>query len=218
MHPAHIGVVAEKGVVTLTGFVSSYAEKMAAERAARRVRGVRAIAQEIQVRLPWDKKCADDEIAQRAANILQWDVEVPHERIQIEVEQGFVTLSGEVEWNFQKEAAERDILRLSGVMALANKIEVTPRLEPADVQQQIEDALLRNAAIEATRITSEAEGGTIILHVNVNSWTERELAEEAAWAAPGVSRIENRLTVVPMPQSQRGEPQEQAPVFSSDES
>jgi osmotically-inducible protein OsmY len=199
--PAHIGVTASNGVVTLSGFVDSYAAKAAAERAASRVRGVKAIAEEIEVRLPNFQKHGDDEIAERAVKILAWDVEVPHERIQVKVEDGVVTLTGIVDYQFQRTEAETDIRRLGGVRGVINLIRVLPVLgsstDPDVVGQRIETALRRNAEIEASHIHVDVEGGKVTLRGKVRTWFERRVAENAAWAAPGVTDVKDELKVQP---------------------
>ncbi len=192
---AHIGVVAQDGVVTLSGFVESFAEKMAAERAARRVKGVRAIAEEIEVRVPSHRKGADDEIAHRAVSLLNWDIEVPGERLGVKVEHGVVTLTGDVDWQFQKHAAERDIRRLSGVTGVINAIVVRPSVAPGVVRERIEAALRRHAELEATGLEVAVSGGMVTLRGTVNTAWERSAAEDAAWAAPGVSQVVNQISV-----------------------
>jgi osmotically-inducible protein OsmY len=192
---AHIGVTANKGVITLSGHVASYAEKRAAEQAASRVKGVKAVAQEIEVRLPFEKKRADDEIAERALQILAWDVSVPSDRIQVRVEAGWVTLSGEVEWQYQKDAAEHDVHKLGGVTGINNLIEVRATAQPSDVRAQIEQAFRRYAELEASGITITASAGTITLEGTVRSPFERYVATRAAWSAPGVTRVEDRIAV-----------------------
>ncbi len=198
---AHIGVAANAGVVTLSGFVSSYAEKAAAERAARRVRGVRALAEEIEVRLPQFQKHGDDEIAERTLRILAWDVEVPDQNIQVKVEHGVVTLSGEVDRWFQREAAAADVRRLGGVRGVVNLLVVKPARPPAPdtnlVKEKIEAALRRSAELEAEGVDVEVQGGQVTLRGAVRTWAERMVAESAAWAAPGVTQVENALRVQP---------------------
>jgi osmotically-inducible protein OsmY len=191
-----IGVAVDNGVVTLTGHVGSYAEKVAAERIAQRVRGVRAVAQEIEVRYPSDKKSADDEVAQRAAKILEWDSTVPFGKVKIKVERGYVTLSGEVEWQFQRRAAEDAVRKLSGLSGVLNTISVRPRVDPINVKHHIEDALRRNAELEADAIRVTASGGRVTLEGKVRTWRERGVAETAAWAAPGVVTVDDQLTVM----------------------
>lgn len=192
---AHIGAVVSKGVVTLSGYVGSYAEKMAAERTVQRVKGVRGIAQEIEVRYPQNKKCADDQIAARALSIISWDVLVPKDAIQVSVQKGWITLSGSVEWNFQKLAAEDAVRRLSGVTGVTNNITVRPHIDAQNVKRRIEDALKRNAEVEARSIKVNVDGGKVRLEGKVHAWYERSVAESAAWAAPGVSAVEDHLTV-----------------------
>jgi len=198
---AHIGVTARKGVVTLSGFVDSYAAKMAAERAAARVQGVTAVAEEIEVRLPSHQKHADDEIAERAVRILAWDVEVPHERIQLKVEHGIVTLTGDVGYQFQRVAAEAAVRRLGGTRGVMNLIRVLPAAgpptDPDIVQQRIENALRRNAEVEASRIDVSVDGGKVTLRGQVQTWFERSVAEHAAWGAPGVTEVKDELRVQP---------------------
>jgi osmotically-inducible protein OsmY len=196
---AHIGVAAKHGVVTLTGFVDNYAAKAAAERAASRVQGVKAIAEEIEVRLPNAVKHADDEIAERAVRILAWDIEVPRDRIHVKVEHGVVTLLGDVNFQFQRSAAEAAVRRLGGVRGVVNLIGVVPaagsRTDPDLVQQKIENALRRNAEIEASHIRVSIDGSKITLRGQVRTWFERSVAENAAWAAPGVTEVRDELQV-----------------------
>jgi len=196
VNAAHIGVAVDGGVVTLTGHVSSYAEKLAAEAAARRIQGVRAIAQEIEVRYPSDKKTADDEIAKRALDIMRWSAVVPSDAIQLTVRDGWVTLSGQVDWQFERNAAESQIRKLSGVSGVINNLTIKPRVQPTDVKRKIEDAFRRNAEIEADKIQITVfNGGKILLQGHVHDWHERVAAENAAWSAPGVSAVDDRLTI-----------------------
>jgi osmotically-inducible protein OsmY len=195
INAAHIGVIAKDGVVTLNGFVASYAEKYAAEAAARRVKGVRAIAEEIEIRLANDKKQADDEIAERALRILHWDVLVPEDGIAVTVEKGVVTLRGTVDWHYQKSEAEYDVRKLSGVVRVVNELNLRSPGRTAEVKGQIEKALQRSAQIEAARITVETEGGKVILKGKVHDWYERDLIERAAWSVPGVTEVHDRLTL-----------------------
>jgi len=197
VNAAHIGVTANHGVVTLTGFVTSYAEKTAAERAARRVKGVKAIAEEIEVRLPSDTRRADDEIAARAVDILKWQVGLPADRIRVKVEKGVVTLSGEVDWQFQKTEADHVVHKLSGVVDVVNQIRITSPVHAFEVKEKIEKALQRSAELEALRITVETEGGRVILKGKVHAWYERDIAERAAWSAPGVTEVQDRITIEP---------------------
>lgn len=192
---AHIGVAVENGVVTLTGHVASYAEKIATERTVQRIKGVKAIAQEIEVRYPEQAKRSDDEIAQRALNILDWSVHVPAESLKVKVEKGWVTLDGMVPWQYQRQAAESAVRKLSGVVGVTNLIEIMPHAEPSDVRQKIVESLKRNAELEADSICVTVENGKVVLEGKVKAWYERELAERAAWAAPGVKSVIDHLTL-----------------------
>ena len=171
---ANIGVAVKEGVVTLSGHVASYSEKVAAERAVRRVKGVRAIAEEIEIRLSREKKTSDDEIARRVANILRWDSQVPHDALEVTVQDGWVTLSGTVDWQFQRAAAENDIYKLSGVAGLNSHIRVQPRVAVSDLQSRIEDALKRNAEIEAEGIGINVKDGAVVLTGFVHDLAEHE--------------------------------------------
>ena len=197
VNAVHIGVGVHAGVVTLTGFVSSYGEKLAAERATRRVKGVKAIAEEIEVRLPSDKKVADDEIAGRAVDILKWRIGFPADRIGVKVEKGIVTLTGDVDWRFQKSEAEAAVHQLSGVAGVANLILVNSPVPVTEVKEKIQRALHRNAELDASRITVIAEGGKVTLGGKVHAWYEREIAERAAWSAPGVTEVQDHIQVEP---------------------
>ncbi len=198
VNAAHIGVGVNAGVVTLTGFVSSYREKLAAERAARRVKGVKAIAEGIEVRLPSDKKTADDEIAGRAVDILKWRVGFPADRISIKVEKGIVSLTGDVDWQFQKTEAEAAIHHLSGVVGVVNLVRVRSTVHDSEVKEKIQKALQRSAELDASRITVQAEGeGKVVLGGKVHAWYERDLAEQAAWAAPGVTAVVDHILIEP---------------------
>jgi osmotically-inducible protein OsmY len=197
VNSAHIGVTANRGVVTLTGFVTSYAEKTAAERAARRVKGVKAIAEEIEVRLPSHTKRADDEIAARAIDILKWQVGVPADRITLKVEKGVVTLTGEVDWQFQKTEADHVVHKLSGIVSVINQIRVASPVYAFEIREKIEKALQRTAELEASRIIVESEGGRVILKGKVRAWYERDIAERAAWSAPGVTEVQDHITIEP---------------------
>ena len=195
---AHIGVSAHDGVVTLTGFVSSYGEKLAAERAARRVLGVKAIAEEIEIRLPSDKKTADDEIAKRAIDILKWRVGLPADRIGVKVEKSRVTLTGDVEWQFQKKDAEAAVRHLTGVTGVANLLRVSSPVEAPAIKEKIQNALRRSAELDASQVTVRIEGGKVILGGKVRAWYERDLAEQAAWSAPGVTEVQDRIEIEPL--------------------
>jgi osmotically-inducible protein OsmY len=193
---AHIGVSVEKGVVTLTGHVASLAQKQAAITAVRRINGVRAIAEEIEVRYPFEKKIADDEIAKRALDILDWDSTVPARAIQVLVRNGWVTLTGDVDWYFQKQAAEDDIRKLSGVHGITNNIAIKPCAQAEDVRMKIEDALRRRLKGEVSGIrVAVQDGSKVILEGFVDNWNERQAIETAAWSAPGVKAVDDRLSV-----------------------
>lgn len=193
---ANIGVMAADGVVTLSGHVGSYAEKQAAIEAARRVKGVRAIADKIEVRHPWDKKTADDEIAKRALAILAWSSIVPANAIQITVRDGWVTLSGSVDWQYQKKSAEEDIRKLTGVRGITNIVGIRPKVEAEDIQRKIESALKRHAEVEAEAIrVTVKDGNKVMLEGSVRTLEERCAAETAAWSAPGVVLVDDRLTI-----------------------
>lgn len=193
----HIGVSVNAGVVTLTGLVSSYAEKLAAERAARRVFGVKAIAQEIEVRLASSRKTADHEIAERAVDILKWRVGFPADQIGVKVEKGIVTLTGEVDWQFQKAQAESAVHILTGVLGIANLIRVKSRAQAPEIKEKIQNALRRSAELDASHVTVRTEGGKVILGGKVHAWYERDLAEQAAWSAPGVTEVQDRIEIEP---------------------
>lgn len=192
-----IGVAVKEGVVTLSGFVESYAEKFAAERAVERVAGVRAIAEELKVRLPSALTRSDADIAHAAANALDWDTEVPA-GVKAKVENGWVTLEGHCEWHYQRTAAERAVRYLSGVKGVTNLIGVVPKQpSPSEVKVKIREALRRRAETEADRIVVEASDGKVMLKGTVNSWRERSDVERAAWAAPGVSQVVDNISVTP---------------------
>lgn len=192
---ADIGVATENGTVTLTGHVRSYAEKRMAETLVKRVKGVRAIAQKIEVRPAGSHLTADDEIAKRAVTSLAWNTAVPKDAVQVRVEKGYLTLTGSVAWHYQREAAEKALHGISGVMGVSNLIEIHPSLSPNDVRKRIEDALRRDAELEAKRIQVNVSDRKVTLEGRVRNWAEREAAERAAWAAPGVTSVVDHITI-----------------------
>lgn len=193
---AHIGVAAKDGVITLSGYVASFAEKLAAEKAVRRVKGVRGLAEEIEVRLPSEVKTADPEIAKRIADMLDWSAPISKGRISVKVEKGWVTLTGQVDGHYQRKSAYDLASRISGVKGVSNLIEVKAAVSPYDVRERIVAAFKRNADLDAQTITVVAEGNTVKLGGKVHAWYEREIAERAAWAAPGVNRIEDNIAII----------------------
>jgi osmotically-inducible protein OsmY len=194
---AEIGVAVKDGIVTLSGYVDSYVKKLVAEHAAARVFGVRAVAEEIQVRLPGSLKRSDEDIAGVVANVLEWNVLVPHDRVKVQVQDGLVTLSGEVDWGYQKFAAEEAVRNLMGIVWFNNQITVKPTVKPQDIKDKILSAFQRNALLDSRRIKIETRGGKVILSGSVRSWGERAEAQWVAWAAPGVFEVENDILISP---------------------
>ena len=192
---AHIGVAANAGVVTLTGHVQSFPQKVAAERTAARVKGVKAVAEEIEVNLPYDVRRGDEAIAGAAIERLAWDVSVPPDAIEINVEKGWVTLTGEVDWHFQKEAATQAVRTLIGVVGVSNQIEIKPTVNADDVGQNITRALHRSWFYDPNTIEVSTQGGKIKLTGQVTTWNARDLAGKTAWSAPGATSVENDIAV-----------------------
>lgn len=191
----HVGVSAEDGVVTLTGHVASFAEKGSAEAAARRVKGVKAVVEHLKIKLPGDKRLSDDKIAASAAARLADDVYVPADAVQVVVEEGWVTLNGEAEWNYQKEAAEQCVWRSQGVIGVTNLITIKPRVNVSNISDDITHALHRSWFFDPQTIEVRAEDGRVNLTGTVKSEDERQIAAATAWRAPGVTDVLNNLVV-----------------------
>jgi len=197
VNAANIGVAVHNGVVTLTGHIDTYAEKAAVERVVQRVEGVRAMALELDVKLAPGHQRSDTEVAESARGALQAQALVPSDRIALKVEHGWVTLSGEVEWDYQRSNAERTVHQLTGVVGVTNRVTLKARTVPADVSTRIRDALARQAEREAKGIEVAISGSTATLRGTVHSWAERNAAQGAAWAAPGITLVVNELRVSP---------------------
>jgi osmotically-inducible protein OsmY len=192
---SEIAVAAEEGVVTLVGRVDSYAKRIAAIRAAERVAGVAVVVDDIDVRLTADARRTDDQLAHAVAAVLLWDVEVPEDRVKAEVRKGLVTLDGEVDWHYQRAAAERAVRSLTGVTGVYNRLLVRKQPSIPDVRSRIEKSLARNAEIDARKIRVDTADGTVILRGTVRSRAERDDAERAAWSAPGVTRVRDEIAI-----------------------
>ncbi len=193
---AHIGVTAKDGVVALTGHVGSFVEKHAAESAARRVKGVKAVAEEIEVRLPFDIKRGDEESAEASMVRRSWDVSVPHDSVQTQIENGWLSLSGEVDWHYQKEAAEQAVRGLFGVVGVTNAISIRPSINTRNLSDDITHALHRSWFFDPKTITVTANGGKIRLTGTVHTSHDRQIAADTAWAAPGATSVENDIAIV----------------------
>lgn len=195
VNATQVGVAVKNGVVTLTGHLDTFAEKAAIERAVQRVQGVQAVAVELDIRLAPGHVRSDTDIAAAAEYAMLWHAQVPTERIKVKVDQGWVTLSGEVDWEFQRREAERAIRPLTGVVGIRNDIVLKAKVTPADVGKRIRDALTRQAEREVKAITVDVSGQNVTLRGTVHSWAERAAAQGAAWSAPGVTSVVNELRV-----------------------
>ena len=192
---AHIGVTSSDGSVTVSGHVSSYASKFAATDAVKRVRGVKAIGDEIEVNLPTELRHDDSDIAQRIAHVLEWNVSIPGNTVKASVRNGFVTLSGQVDHQFQREHIEKQVRHVGSVTGIANRISLKAVTTPSNVKKRIEDALQRSADLESSNLTVKVAGDTVTLSGKVKAYYEREIAERAAWTAPGVKYVVDRISV-----------------------
>ena len=192
-----IAVSVKNGVVTLAGFTPSYTDRLEAEAAAKRVAGVHAVANDIEVRLPAIDQCPDPDIARDAVTALKAQLPISYDRIKILVKDGWITLEGAVEWQYQKSTAEYAVRKLKGVKGVTNVITVKPKVEPSELKRKIQEAFKRNAEVDANRITVEANGSEVVLKGSVRSWIEREEAERVAWSAPGVTVVDDRIVVSP---------------------
>lgn len=195
VNAAQIGVEVKEGIVTLAGHVNSYAGKWNAERAAQRVSGVKALAIEMDVKLAGSSKRNDTDIARSAENVLEWMTSLPEDSVKVMVEGGWITLSGEVDWQFQKQAAADAVRDLMGVTGVSDQIAIKPRVSASIVKSDIEAALKRRAKSDAQKIFVEVEGGDVTLTGTVHSWSERDLARHSAWGAPGVHNVVDNITV-----------------------
>lgn len=197
INPAHVGVAVKDGVVTLTGHLDTYAEKYAIERAVQRVKGVKGIAVEVDIKLSPSHKRSDSDIAAAADAAFKWHALVPSDRIQVLVEKGWVTLTGELNWEYQRREAEKAVRTLTGVVGVSNAITLKATAAPADVSKRIRDALVRHAENEAKLLEVTVKADTVTLHGTVDSWSERAAASSAAWSAPGVTKVINEIKVQP---------------------
>jgi len=192
---AHVGVTAVNGVITLNGHVGSFAEKVGAEEAAWRVDGVQAVVMELDVALPFDHTRGDAEIAAAAIDRLAWDVSIPRDAVKIEIEKGWITLTGQVEWFYQREAARSDVSRLFGVVGVTNKIAIKPSMDTTKIAENIRHALHRSYLYDPNKIKVTAEAGRIHLTGTVATWRDRQLATQIAWSGQGVTTVDNDIQI-----------------------
>jgi osmotically-inducible protein OsmY len=197
LHAEDIAVSVKDSVVTLTGFTKSYTDRLEAEATAKRVAGVHAVANDIEVRLPAIDQRPDPDIARDAVAALKSELPISHDRVKVIVKDGRITLEGEVEWQYQKTSADIAVRKVKGVKGVTNVITVKPKVEPSDIKRKIQEAFKRNAEVDAERITVEANGSEVVLKGTVRSWIEREEAERVAWSAPGITNVEDRIVVSP---------------------
>jgi len=197
MQSAEIGAIVKDGIVTLVGYVDNYSQRLAAENAVKRVKDVRAVAIDIAISLPDDQRRSDTDLAAAALNALKWSSFVPEDKIRLKVDGGWITMEGEVEWQFQKESAYSAVSDLIGVHGVINRINVRPNITPVIVKDVIKKALERSADIEADSINISTDGGRIVLKGKVRSWAERKVVERAVWATPGVIEVKDELIIVP---------------------
>ena len=192
---SHIAVAVNDGVVTLTGYTKKYMDSYYAERAAKRVQGVKGVANELEIKYDTGSERPDPDIAEEAVKALKRDLPLTHEKLKVIAKDGRLTLEGEVEWNYQKETAERAVRTIRGVKSISNLITVKPKVTPSDVKKKIEDAFVRSAQLDANKVTVEVDGSRVILRGSVRSWVERQEAERSAWSAPGVTSVDNRIVI-----------------------
>ena len=197
LHAEDIAVSVKDGVVTLTGFTKSYTDRLEAEATAKRVAGVHAVANDIEVRLPAIDQRPDPDIARDAVAALKSELPISHDRIKVIVKDGWITLEGAVEWQYQKTSADIAVRKVKGVKGVTNVMTVKPKVEPSELKRKIQEAFKRNAEVDAERITVEANGSEVVLKGTVRSWIEREEAERVAWSAPGITKVEDRIVVSP---------------------